>query len=140
MYDVNILAASTDEKDVSDRTFIWIARPCGTNLFLAKETLMKDTEAYIRCQYFAQHGVENLKAYLIVVDGLSNDKIMGTCSPIDFVEYAKQSAKEARDVVSQIITFADKTVEEFKFPEKHNVLWDKICVHGEIIKRCYVLQ
>ena len=62
--DKEILAKAAEEKNVRDREYLWMSRPCGTHCLKEKDVFLRDTSEYNTWTAY-ETGADEIVAYAI---------------------------------------------------------------------------
>lgn len=82
-------------------TFIWLSRPCGTNLCMEDQAFLKDSAAYTSILHYSGQVEELIHAYVVEIKDKDGSKIFGDLYTIfpdyslsEYAEHIRQSASE----------------------------------------------
>lgn len=93
--DKEILSEATDEKDKTDKRFLWMSRPQGTHCLKEKDVYLKDTSAHKTWRYYDEQTNDKIFAYAVELDGFKDGVLKGDLYELDYhasVEYIRRNA------------------------------------------------
>lgn len=113
--DKEILAKAAEEKNVRDREYLWMSRPCGTHCLKEKDVFLKGTSEHHTWTAYARQASE-IVAYAIRIRNKENEIIKGDLYELDYAKHCEETKKKAFAVES--VRIHCKAGEELIFPYK----------------------
>lgn len=110
------LRGAVGETASANRTFYWMARPCGTYIVYERNVFLRGTNGHVIWTHYADMSNE-IRAYRLVVTGGSYDTPMGTVHKINYPEQVKRVMASAIPAVKVEISFPSGQVLEMKIEE-----------------------
>lgn len=107
--DMIALGDAVYKRDLDQRTFLWMARPLGTNLVLERDAFLRETNGHKIWTYYADMS-KGIQAYRVVVNGGRKDAPVGTVHKLNYPEQVKRVMANAIHAVRIELTFADGQV------------------------------
>lgn len=83
------LGEAAFRSEPEDRTFLWMARPLGTQLVFERNAFLKETDDYIVWTHYADMP-NGIQAYRVVVQGGNRDAPLGTVRKLNYLEQVKR--------------------------------------------------
>lgn len=88
------LGEAAFKPDPEDRTFLWMARPTGTQLVFERNAFLKETDDHIIWTHYADMS-GGIQAYRVVVLGGNRDMPKGTVRKLNYPEQVKRVMTKA---------------------------------------------
>ena len=107
--DMTTLGEAVYRRDLDQRTFLWMARPLGTNLVLERNAFLRETDGHKIWTHYADMS-EGIQAYRIVVNGGRRDTPVGTVHKLNYPEQVKRVMANALHAVRIELEYADGQV------------------------------
>lgn len=87
--DKQILAQAAMSCNAADKSFIWLCRTCGTWCLNERNVFIKDTREHNTFCYYADNTDDNILSYIIELNNLEKDRIVGNIVYLGYHEYYK---------------------------------------------------
>lgn len=85
--DRKILMETAVKKDMTDRTYLWLCRTCGTWLLRERDIFIRGTREYNTYNFYAEQASEGVIAYAVEVTGMEGGRVIGNLYTMDYLEY-----------------------------------------------------
>lgn len=107
--DIVTLGDAVYRRDWDQRTFLWMARPLGTNLVLERNAFLRETDGHKIWTHYADMS-EGIQAYRVVVNGGITSAPVGTVHKLNYPEQVKRVMANAIHSVRIELEYADGQV------------------------------
>lgn len=87
--DKNRLGEAVYRRELEDRTFLWMARPSGTQLVFERNAFLKGTDDHIIWTHYADMS-RGIQAYRVIVKDGCRDAPLGTVRKLNYPEQVKR--------------------------------------------------
>lgn len=87
--DKKIFKKAVSELKDSDKTFLWLSRPCGTDCYRECEVFLKDSPSYSAWQFFGTRNHNGVLAYVVEITGNEGSRTRGNLYELDFRQHCK---------------------------------------------------
>lgn len=130
--DKKLLLNAASLPSLSDRTFYWMSRDCGTWCFKERDVFLRDTTQNITWQYY--EGESGILAFRVVITGRDGEKLTGDIFPFNYAEQVQRVKRSALPIRQVSGVYVDGT--PFVAPRgKYNT--DELARHGGIKEMRY---
>lgn len=103
------LGEAVYKRDLDQRTFLWMARPLGTNMVLERNAFLRETDDHKTWTHYADMS-KGIQAYRVVVNGGRKDAPVGTVHKLNYPEQVKRVMANALHAVRIELAYADGQV------------------------------
>lgn len=83
------LNKATFKSRLENRTFLWMARPTGTQLVFERNVFLKETDDHVIWTHYADKS-KGIQAYRVVVQGGNRNAPLGTVRKLNYPEQVKR--------------------------------------------------
>lgn len=93
--DKEILSEAAEEKDKTDKRFLWMSRSCGTHCLKEKDVYLKGTSQHNAWRYYNEQSNDKVIAYAVELDGFKDGILKGDLYELDYptsVAYIRRNA------------------------------------------------
>lgn len=105
--DKKLLREAASKPSISDRTFYWMSRDCGTWCFKERDVFMRDSDQNITWQNY--EGESGILAFRVLITGLDGDKLTGEIQPFNYAEQVQRVKRSALPIKQVTGVYEDGT-------------------------------
>lgn len=107
--DEKILTEAAKEKDVWDRRYLWMSRPCGTHCLKEKDVFLYNTAENCAWTVYADTADEII-AYAVQLNGCEDGVLKGDLYELDYASHRAMAENSAVKIAQVKLHCGDKDV------------------------------